>query len=124
MPRAISLFLTVSSLLFAVSCSSQKTTPHVARAGVNGVTIPSCAYCPLPEYSDEARKAKLEGTITVQAVVTADGRAEDVSVLQGLGSGLDEKAVEVVKNWRFNPARDSKGQPIAVEVPMHVSFKL
>jgi periplasmic protein TonB len=126
MSRPLLLALTLSTLLLAISCSSgtKPTAPQLARAGENGVTIPSCAYCPNPEYSEEARKAKLEGNVTVQAVVTADGRAENISVLQGLGSGLDQKAIDTVKTWRFNPALDSTGAPVPTQVPMQVSFKL
>jgi periplasmic protein TonB len=126
MLRPSLVVLTLTSLFLVISCSSQKKTPtpQIARAGVDGISIPTCVYCPRPEYSEEARKAKLQGTITVQAVVTLDGRAENISVVQGLGSGLDEKAIEVVKNWHFNPAHNSKGQPVAAEVPMHVFFKL
>jgi periplasmic protein TonB len=126
MSHPLLVALTLSSLFLVFSCSSQQKTqtPQVARAGVDGITIPTCAYCPFPEYSEEARKAKVQGTVTVQAVVTLDGRAEKISVVQGLGSGLDEKAIEVVKNWRFNPAHNAKGQPVAAEVPMHVFFKL
>ena len=126
MSRPLFLTLTLATLLLAISCSTatNRTAPQLARAGVNGVTTPTCAYCPNPEYSQEARKAKLEGNVTVQAVVTADGRAENISVLQGLGSGLDQKAIDTVKSWRFNPAHNSHGDPVATKVPMHVTFKL
>jgi protein TonB len=126
MLRPFVIALTLLSLFLVIPCSSQEKTesPQVARAGVDGVTMPTCAYCPFPEYSEEARKAKVQGTVTVRALVTLDGRAEKISVVQGLGSGLDERAVEVVKKWRFNPAHNSKGQPVAAEVPMHVFFKL
>jgi TonB family protein len=78
----------------------------------------------LPEYTEQARKARIEGTVVVHAIVTVDGRAENISVTKGLGSGLNEKAIEVVKKWRFNPARDSAGHPVAVTVPMDVTFRL
>ena len=85
------LGLVTALLLAACSTATKPTAPQLPRAGVNGVTIPTCDYCPAPEYSEAARKAKLEGNVTVQATVTTDGRAENISILQGLGSGLDQK---------------------------------
>jgi len=116
--------LSASVLAISISSQTKKDTSQIPRAGVNGVGVPACAYCPLPEYTDEARKAKIEGKVVVKAVVTASGRAVDISILRGLGSGLDEKAIEAVKKWSFKPASDSNGHPIAVAVPMEVTFHL
>jgi protein TonB len=126
MSRCALVVATFSAFFLAASISSQtkKDNPQIAQAGVNGVGVPACAYCPLPEYTDQARKARIEGQVLVQAVVTADGRAENVSIRQGLGSGLDEKAIEAVKKWRFKPAHNAQGHPTAVVVPMHVTFRL
>jgi TonB family protein len=126
MARLLLVALTLSASFLAVS-SSPQTKPRdrqLARPGVNGVTNPACLYCPLPDYTDQARKAKLEGAVVIQAVVTVEGRAEHVSVVRGLGSGLDEKAIEVVQRWRFRPAHDSDGHPVAASVPMEVTFRL
>jgi protein TonB len=122
--RLVALTLSASFLAVASSPQTKSGNPHIARPGVNGVTNPSCVYCPLPDYTDQARKAKLEGEVVIQAVVTVEGRAEHVSVVRGLGSGLDEKAIEVVQRWRFKPAHDSDGHPVAVSVPMDVTFRL
>lgn len=100
------------------------TKAHVAQAGVNGVTVPTCAYCPTPQYTPKARAAKLQGTVVVKAVVTKEGGAQNISVVKGLGLGLDEKAVEIVKKWRFRPAHDSEGRAVSVEVPMDVTFRI
>ena len=116
----------LSVSLFALPSSSQTKSrdPQVAQPGVNGVTTPTCVYCPAPHYTNEARKAKLEGAVVIRAVVTVDGRADHVSGVKGLGSGLDEKAVEVVQTWRFKPAHTSDGHPVAVSVPMEIRFRL
>ena len=126
MARVFLVALAFSAFFLAIPGSSQTKTgaPQIARPGVNGVTVPACTYCPLPEYTNQARKARIQGTVVVQAVVTVDGRAEHISVVRGLGSGLDEKAIEAVKKWRFNPARDADGHPVAVAVPMEVTFRL
>lgn len=126
MVRLVIVALISSAFLLSVSGFTQtrKEAPQIMRAGVNGIGVPSCAYCPLPEYTAEARAAGIQGTVVVEAVVTADGRAKDISVKKGLGSGLDEKAIEVVKKWRFKPAHDSNDHPVAVVVPMDVTFRL
>ncbi len=94
------------------------------RPGTGGVGYPSCAYCPDPKYSEEARKAKYQGTVVLQAVITADGRAIEIQVVKGPGLGLEEKAVEAVKQWRFKPALGPSGKPVAVVVPIEVTFRL
>ena len=80
------------------------------RPGTGGVGYPSCVYCPDPKYSEEARKAKYQGTVVLQAVITADGRATEIQVVKGPGLGLEEKAVEAVKQWRFKPAMGPGGK--------------
>jgi len=92
--------------------------------GTGGVGYPSCAYCPDPKYSEEARKAKYQGTVVLQAVITPDGRAIEIQVVKGPGLGLEEKAVEAVKQWRFKPAVGPGGKAVAVVVPIEVTFRL
>jgi periplasmic protein TonB len=94
------------------------------RAGVNGVGIPVCLYCPIPQYSDEARKAKYQGTVVLQVTITTDGRAINISVVKGPGLGLEEKAIEAVKGWKFKPAVGPSGKPVATIVPIEVTFRL
>jgi TonB family protein len=96
----------------------------IARAGVNGVSAPRCTYCPPPSYSDEARAAKMTGTVILRIVVTADGRAENVQVEKTSGSGLERQAVEAVKNWRFKPAVGPSGSPVACQVAVEVTFRM
>ena len=95
----------------------------VRLAGRNGVTVPRVVYDPDPEYSDPARKAKLQGSVVLWVVVGPDGRPRDVRVQRALGLGLDEKALEAVKNWRFEPAT-LDGQAVAVQVNVEVNFRL
>jgi TonB family protein len=94
------------------------------RAGVNGVGTPTCIYCPDPLYSDEARKAKYQGTVVLNVIITADGRATDIHVAKGPGLGLEEKAIEMVRTWRFKPALGPNGRPVAVSIPIEVTFRL
>jgi len=82
------------------------------------------AYCPQPTYSEEARKAKYMGVVVLQVVVTADGRATQIEVVKGPGLGLEEKAVDAVKQWRFKPALGPNGKPVATLVTIEVNFRL
>lgn len=94
----------------------------VFRIGGN-VSAPICIYCPDPEYSEEARKARHQGVVVLWAIVDAAGRARDIRVQKSLGLGLDEAAVRAVQNWRFRPAeRGGKAVPVymAIEVNFHL----
>src|SRR6267154_4421234 len=88
-----------------------------------GVSAPRPIYDPDPEYSEEARHAKYQGTVLLWLVVGPDGKSCDIKVLRTLGLGLDEKAIEAVKNWRFDPAKKD-GKPVAVQINVEVNFHL
>jgi protein TonB len=94
----------------------------VYRVG-GGVSAPRVISDPDPEYSEEARQAKYQGTVVLWVVIGADGKPRDVRVQRALGMGLDEKAIEAVRNWRFHPAMKD-GQPVAVQVNIEVNFRL
>ncbi len=88
-----------------------------------GVSAPDVLYDPSPEYSEEARKAKYSGTSIVSLIVGPDGLPRNIRVSRSVGLGLDEKAIEAVKQWRFKPAVKD-GKPVAVEISVEVSFNL
>jgi len=88
-----------------------------------GVSAPKPLYTPDPEYSEEARKAKYQGVVVLWLVIGADGHPREIQIARRLGMGLDEKAVEAVRTWRFDPARKD-GQPVAVQMNVEVSFRL
>lgn len=77
-----------------------------------GFIPPICSYCPYPTYADDARKAKVQGSVTLQVLVGTDGRAQNIRIIQGIGFGLDERAVETVRGWKFIPARDGAKRPV------------
>lgn len=89
-----------------------------------GSTLPACAYCPYPTYTDEARHGKVQGSVTLRVLVGADGRAQDIRIVQGIGFGLDERAAETVRNWRFTPAHDASKRPVAAWVTVEAVFRL
>jgi protein TonB len=88
-----------------------------------GVTAPRVIFAPDPEFSEEARKAKFQGTVVLYLVVGIDGRAHEVRIIRSLGMGLDEKALEAIGQWKFEPGRKD-GNPVAVLVNVEVSFRL
>ncbi len=88
-----------------------------------GVSAPRVIYQVDPEFSEEARKAKYQGTCTLMLVVDANGRPTNIRVANSLGMGLDEKAIEAAKKWRFEPAMKN-GHPVAVEIALEVDFHL
>jgi len=96
----------------------------VFRPGGNGVGYPVCAYCPDAKYSEEARKAKFQGVVILQVVVTADGRAANLRVVSGPGLGLEEQAVAAVQTWRFRPAFGPNRKPVATQIAVEVQFRL
>lgn len=88
-----------------------------------GVSAPVPTYKPEPEYSEEARKAKFQGSVLLSIVVNADGSTSNIKILRALGLGLDEKAIEAVTKWRFRPSLKD-GRPVAVVANVEVNFRL
>ncbi len=88
-----------------------------------GVSTPHAVFDPEPEYSEEARRAKFQGSVILSAIIGSDGRPRDLRVARSLGMGLDEKAMEAVNKWRFAPAMKD-GYPVAVQVNIEVIFRL
>ena len=95
----------------------------IHQAGVGGVTYPHPIFDPEPSFSDEARKSKTQGSVTLLLVVGADGRTYDIRVRNSLGMGLDEKAIEAVRAWRFRPAT-LNGKPVDAQIAVEVDFHL
>jgi TonB family protein len=93
------------------------------KIGDIGVSPPVAKFTPEPDFTEEARKAKYQGTVVLAAVVGPDGRPRNIRVVRGLGMGLDEKAVERVKTWLFEPGKRN-GTPVAVAMNFEVDFRL
>lgn len=96
-------------------CSEKNPPPCLTPA--------RAVFAPDPEYSEEAREAKREGTCVLWLVVGTDGKAHDIKVARTLGFGLDEKAIEAVKRWRFQPAQKD-GKPVLMQINVEVRFHL
>jgi protein TonB len=88
-----------------------------------GITPPSIQREVRPDYTEEGRRRLIEGDVVLEIVVRADGGVGSVKLLQGLGAGLDERASDAVRQWKFNPAK-RYGTPVDVIVEVAVEFKL
>jgi len=88
------------------------------------VSMPICNVCPYPVYTDEARQVKIQGTVTLRVLVGADGKASEIRVVRGVGYGLEERAVQTVRGWKFRPARDASQRALATWVTIEVVFRL
>jgi TonB family protein len=122
--------LVLLPLLPSLALAQQPTTPVTTPPGqdpvlrVGGsVSAPTIAFKVDPQYSDEARKARVEGRIVMQAVVYKDGSVQIIRVVRGVGFGLDEKAVEALRHWTFNPAMQA-GVPVTVALNIETNFNL
>ena len=92
--------------------------------GLGGIGFPKCLVCPDPSYSDQARSAKVSGIVVLHLVVTAEGHASNIQVKRSLGYGLDERAIEAVGNWRFDPAVGPEDKLVPVWTDVEVNFRL
>lgn len=88
-----------------------------------GISAPTAISSPDPEYTEDARRAKKQGICTLWLIVDSTGHPRDIRVVRGLGFGLDAKAVEAVRQWRFNPALKD-GKPVDVQISVEVEFHL
>jgi TonB family protein len=88
-----------------------------------GITAPAIIREVKPDYTEEGRRRHLEGDVVLEIVVKSDGSVGNVKVLQRLGAGLDERAIEAVRQWRFSPAK-RYGTPVDVLVEVAMEFKL
>lgn len=91
--------------------------------GMDGVTQPIPIFTPEAEFSDEARRQKQQGVCVISVIVDAQGNPQNPHVVRPLGFGLDEKALEAVRQYRFKPAKKD-GKPVAVQMTVMVNFRL
>src|SRR5439155_11085679 len=89
----------------------------------SGITPPRLLREVKADYTEDARRRGLAGEVVLEIVVRRDGSVGDVKLLQGLGSGLNDRAVQAVRQWRFSPA-ERLGTPVDVIVEVSVEFKL
>lgn len=88
-----------------------------------GISAPTAVSSPDPDYTEEARRAKKQGTCVLWLIVDSSGHPRDIRVARGLGFGLDAKAIDAVKQWKFQPALKD-GKPVDVQISVEVEFHL
>jgi TonB family protein len=110
--------------LAPASANKKPAKSLVPESGKNGYSFPACLYCPAPQYSAQALERKVQGHLTLTAVITADGRAEDIEAKKGLPYGLTDKAIHALKEWKFKPATGPDGKLAAVRQRIEVTFRL
>jgi protein TonB len=93
------------------------------QIGVGGLSAPTCLVRPEPAYSDDARKAHIQGTVVLDSIVQKDGSINVNRVSRSLGYGLDDAAREALKSWKCNPGKlDGKAVPVQIQIV--ISFHL
>jgi TonB family protein len=102
--------------------NKQEPPSRVYKIG-NGVTPPRVIRQSDPEFSEKARRAHFQGTCILGLIVGEDGMPRSIKIIRPLGMGLDEKAIETVRAWKFEPA-SKDGKPVAVEIAIEVDFHL
>jgi protein TonB len=95
----------------------------VYTPGTGGVTQPVPIFTPEAEFSDEARRQKYQGVCMISVIIDSQGFPRSPRVVQALGMGLDQKALEAVQRYRFKPARKD-GKPVAARMTVVVNFRL
>lgn len=129
-----SRFLWAALLVFStLECANTQTQPSDTTGSTSsgaavfhvggGVIFPHAIYTPKPDYSEEARREKIEGVCVVMLIVGPDGVPRNISVQQTLRPDLDAKAIEAVEKWRFEPGTKD-GKPVAVGIKEEVEFRL
>ena len=89
-----------------------------------GVSAPQLVFAPDPEFSDEARRAKYQGVCLISMIVDTNGNPQNPRVVRSLGMGLDEKALEAVRKYKFKPAMKDGKTPVPVMITVEVNFRL
>ena len=116
------MLLGIRRVLTAEQWEKLKAAPEAAYSVGGGVSAPALILKVEPQFTEEARQAKLQGTVVLYVEVGPDGMAHNIKVQRPLGMGLDEKAIEAVSRWRFRPGMKD-GKPVTVGATVEVNFR-
>lgn len=92
-----------------------------AKPGVNGISHPACIYCPPAQYSPAGTIAKIQGTVLLDVIITADGFPAKITLVRGLPCGMGEAAMKAAQKWKFRPST-LHGKPVEVLQRVQISF--
>ena len=121
---------TVTTQTGTTNSPDKSAAPEAATGNSDGpvyqiggsIRPPVATYTPDPKFAEEASRNKFSGNVILALVVDANGNPKNVHVLRGMGTGLDEKAVQAVQHYRFKPATKN-GKPVAVYLNVAVNFQ-
>jgi TonB family protein len=114
-------FIPCATTLHAQDAQNPSEVVHNGQGP--GMTPPKLVHQVQPEYADGPRRKKIQGTVTLSMIVSADGTVRDPQVTRSLDKDLDKKALECVSKWQFDPATKN-GQPVATRIAVEVNFHL
>ena len=101
---------------------SVEVAPGVFTVG-KGIKAPRCVDCPSPDFSEQARLARVSGTVVLKVIVTEGGWTSNLTIIEMAGFGLDEGAVRAVAHWRYKPGMKD-GKPVSVVTKIHLNFSV
>jgi periplasmic protein TonB len=118
-------FVLVTAVLLAAAGGVRAQDPPAVYKTGEGVTAPIVVRDVKPHYTAQAMKERIEGVVVLSAVVLEDGTVGDVQVTRSLDDkyGLDEEAVNALKQWTFRPGTKD-GKPVRVQVTVEMAFTL
>jgi len=122
-PQSMFDFSPVESLAPLPPITTAANGEKLYWPGVDDVTTPTCYYMPNPPFSEGARKSKVSGSLTVEAVINSEGRSENERIIRGLPDGLNETTIATMKAWKCNPAQRD-GKPVPTVVRFDVNFRM
>jgi TonB family protein len=128
LPLNFAVFLAALAFLLGETSLPAQDAPQtpnevVYERKMPGMTLPKAVYQPDPEYAERPRQKKLQGTVLLSMIVTSDGTVREPQVTRSLDKDLDQKALECVRKWKFEPATKD-GQPVAYRIAVEISFHL
>jgi TonB family protein len=98
--------------------------PTAFGAGVDGVGVPTCLKCPISQYTEKARKARVRATVVLSVVISTNGRPARIAIVRDPGYGLTDQAIEGVSEWEFKPAKDKEGHAVPTKTPIEMTFRM
>jgi len=117
------MFFLSGRTVLSAQDAPQRSSDKVYQGRGRGMTLPKVVHQVDPEYADRPRRKKIQGTVTMSLIVTAEGNVRDAKVTTSLDKELDQKALECVNKWRFNPATKD-GEPVDMRIVVQVNFHL
>jgi TonB family protein len=92
--------------------------------GLDGISMPKCIHCPDPEYTDQARRDKVQGAVLISVTIDEKGTITGARVVKSPDDSLTKRSLDVLKKWRLEPSHDLDGKAVAVRTRLEITFKM